>query len=73
MCTNKDPPYRYKHVVKYDNGEQEEIKLGVWCAITQREAKKGQGNYAITKKQIKQLSKIGFQWNPKKGRSVHKK
>ena len=66
----KDPPQGYKHVVRYGDGKEEEINLGRWC-IHQRSAKKGQGNGTISKKQIKQLSKIGFKWNPKVG--PHKK
>ena len=62
----KDPPRKYKHVVKYDDGEEEEINLWYWCN-DQRNAKKGQGKCTITKKQIKQLSGIGFKWNPKIG------
>ena len=68
----KDPPKSYKHVVKYKDGKEEEINLGRWC-YTQRQAKRGQGNATITKKQIRQLSAIGFKWNPMVGTHVHKK
>ena len=65
-CINgqyKDPPCNYKHVIKYEDGKEEEINLGYWCD-DQRKAKKGQGRGTISKKQIKQLNSINFIWDP---------
>ena len=52
--------------VKPDDPRYEEaIQLGMWL-VTQRQAKRGTGNYAITDEQIRLLEEIGIVWDKSK-------
>lgn len=48
-------------IKKDDPRYEEAIQLGMWLA-TQRQAKRGTGNYAITDEQIRLLEEIGIVW-----------
>ena len=51
-------------IKKDDSRYEEAIQLGMWIA-TQRQAKRGTGNYAITDEQIQMLDDIGMIWDKK--------